>query len=986
MSTIEQQIQALNATNAELATKSNALTQAVQTQVTRIEQAVSDAKIDMSSATTTVLNKVKADAAQVNAEIENRMDAAIKPWMPAMSKVQFEALREQRAQQYAGSGFVEWGRHNRGTATENVNIGIWQYISPNCVNTLLMGEAASNSHDGTSSALYPKVLVSNVLHHVSRVAHSSTQNHIRFPSAPDGTKTYDTATGTVTQHDTSEDAFMAETSTNKVVTTRKDLVFLETWHEDISDKDIVYPLGNVQYGIGNYNGITLSNNKVAQSYSAFGEWDTATQGNGAKWSSLSDEQKTVFLAQPEHNIYYDPHANALIQVRYRIRVVEGYSDHWNDVRPAVPEVTTEWALAGRKRIAYVQGSSATVSKTVFVKKSHNQTLLSSDDLGIAEGEGQTMGVSSHSGTKPMAVPIALVQRLNQGAYHPVFNPMGTAQFTQTNVANYHWNTLPANYYPSRAGCFELPSASRIGRHVNYASVTSGQTGRPSRYKYHDTIYAGLVEDLRLDANKLEPMRLMEDTMSKAVTGALRGKGCVPYTLINTDFCHDSEMTIYIDVNNNVNPNPLTKNLPLFNRAKYFSYADTQKFDIPTVLIKFLDYGDTDLGSYAGGHPLDTWVKVDRACLLNSRTHIALINPNNGNANWIDTGRASTIKAQIIVPTDYQGCEFESLPYVDIIGDPDKVVELFPQGVIGQWNPNHVPDGSGERFALNRKAISGDNDLVTFYNGEQWETSTNAMNLVAQSNTISHPTVFAQDNVALYFYDSKADSTVSAALGKIESLSGKVWCGNDARASFGAYLQTSLTGKVPTSISYTTNAFVPVTKVNLLAGMLVRDEAPEHEVLPHLGGTLDNAGCKALYSLTAKNGLYYLQFNGSELKLDSVEPIEINSTNLTMDMVKGSVYFVKNNAGTSAMDGQYWYCNTSSTVNWNADIWVKQPNGRVGVKGLDRNEYLIPYEPTSWGDDKRITLLDGENVKTDFNGNSVSAFCHHTLFPIGIASN
>ncbi|MCF6435207.1 hypothetical protein [Pseudoalteromonas sp. MMG022] len=48
--------------------------------------------------------------------------------------------------------------------------------------------------------------------------------------------------------------------------------------------------------------------------------------------------------------------------------------------------------------------------------------------------------------------------------------------------------------------------------------------------------------------------------------------------------------------------------------------------------------------------------------------------------------------------------------------------------------------------------------------------------------------------------------------------------------------------------------------------------------------------------------------------------------------------------------------------------------------------MIPYEPTSWGDDKRIALLDGENVKTDFNGNSVSAFCHHTQFPIGIASN
>ncbi|NOU49522.1 hypothetical protein HG263_03030 [Pseudoalteromonas sp. JBTF-M23] len=983
MSTIEQQIQKLNTTNADLANKSNALTQAVQSQISRVEKSVVDAKNEMSSATTTTLNKVKSDAAKVNADIQTRMEEAIKPWMPAMAKVQFDALREQRKQQYAGSGFVEWGKHH--TDLEHVNDGMWMYQSTTAWrNKIALGR-------GDSLYDYPVVVIDGVIHQLFGTWDAENpleMTRVLLPDAPDGTKTYDSATGTVTQHSDAQAAFSSETATNKVITTRKDLVFLESWREDISEKDVVYPLGNVQYGASNYEGIALVNNLVAQGYCAFGEWDQNTKGYGVKWSSLTDEQKTVFLSGPEHNIYYDAKANKLVQVRYRMRVVEGVSDSWKVTRPSdggssynkflgihgKPNsiIGSRFGYTGNDR-DLVEYNPAAYS--VFVTP-NNLDSPGYPDVGRFTTEGIDKG---------FALPIALVQRLNQGAYHPVYNPMGTAQFTQTNVANFHWNTLPSNYYPSKAGCFELPTPSRIGRHTTHGALSSGQTGRPGSYKYHDAIYAGQVEDLRLNSNKLNKQQLLHESMQKAITGQLRAKGKIPFTLINSDYCHDSEMTIYLDIKND-NANLLTKNLPLFNRDRYFAYRDNDKFDIDSVLIKFLDYGDTDLGTYGGGHPLNTWIQVDRGCLLNSRNHIALVNPNNNSANWISSGRASTIRAQIIMPTQYQGCEFDVLPYVDIIGSADNIAATFPNGVVGQWNPNHIPDGSGERFALTKKAVSGDNDLVTFYNGEQWESSESAMNLVAQSNSISHPTIFAQDNVALYYYETKANSTTPASLSSLVSDVSKVWCGNDARASFGANLQTSLLDKVPTSITYTTNASVPLTQASILGNGLVRDEEPKHALLPHLGGVLGNIGCKALYSLTVKNGLYYVQFNGSELKFDKPQVQVIDSTNLGTDMVKGQVYFVKNKAGTTVMDGQYWYCATDSTVDWNNDVWLKKPNGSISAKGLDRNEYLIPYEETSWGDDQAIPLVNGEDVKTDLNGNTVKVFCHHSQFPIGIAHN
>ena len=54
---------------------------------------------------------------------------------------------------------------------------------------------------------------------------------------------------------------------------RSDLVFLESWHEDISDKNIVYPLGNVQYLGANSDGLTgIANGAFTgfETYSLFG--------------------------------------------------------------------------------------------------------------------------------------------------------------------------------------------------------------------------------------------------------------------------------------------------------------------------------------------------------------------------------------------------------------------------------------------------------------------------------------------------------------------------------------------------------------------------------------------------------------------------------------------------------------------------------------------------------------------------------------------
>jgi len=77
---------------------------------------------------------------------------------------------------------------------------------------------------------------------------------------------------------------------------RKILGFLESWEEDIAEKDFVFPYGNVQYQAGDVDelqGIATANFEGADTYSLFGEWQEPGSliGKGYVWSKLSETDK-----------------------------------------------------------------------------------------------------------------------------------------------------------------------------------------------------------------------------------------------------------------------------------------------------------------------------------------------------------------------------------------------------------------------------------------------------------------------------------------------------------------------------------------------------------------------------------------------------------------------------------------------------------------------------------------------------------------------
>ncbi|CAH9057732.1 hypothetical protein PSECIP111854_02057 [Pseudoalteromonas sp. CIP111854] len=791
----------------------------------------------------------------------------INPHPEVMSKAQFDALRQMRKQQYAGSGFVEWGKHylRSGYASEPINEGLFSVSAVSYENTLSLGISNSIYSGGNSRTLDASVIIDGVsLNLTQHVINSyGTAFLIKMPPAPDGTKTYDSATGTVTQHSSAEVAFASETQTNKVITSRKDLVFLESWHEIIADKDVVYPLGNVQYGASSYQGIALLNNLVAQGYSAFGEWDTNTKGYGVKWSTLSAANRIKFLKNPEHNIYYDPEAKAYIQVRYRVRVVEGKTDSWRAVQANNPlfaasiyspveRVIPRGALVnpykdlGRASF-YYYGIHSNNDQSSEIGMLKSRTTNASNVIDAIGFEG-----------KCFAIPIALVQRLNQGAYHPVYNPMGTGRRRVHGGYYYTWYQThdQLTEISSVYDCFDSQAnngGGNKGEHgFSYIENGAVYCGRSDQYKYYDAIYAGQVEDLRLNANKLDVNQLREDTMRKAVAGTLRGKEKLPFTRTytyvksggffnNTGYWLGENGSAHLNTENLIakfgkrpSPVPVVSSLTgsYHCGAGYIYRHDTQQL-LPIIN----KYSPDDL----------LYIRTEQD--VPNGTLLTMI--------W-------SFDTQLEMPS----AEFDSLPWVDIIGSPDNISQLFPNGVVGQWNPNHIPDGTGARFALNKKVVSDNNDVAIFFNGEKWESNERAMNLIQKSNSVSHPVIFGQGNVALYFYETSSVSTEPANNSNVIGEVGNVYASCHSSQVEGSRLTHSLTGLIGKATIDPAQAYIGSVdsyRVRYKKIDSSHNYSPKHKKIniPKQGNA--SPLIKSLYLVTEKNGLLYLQFNGAELK-------------------------------------------------------------------------------------------------------------------------
>lgn len=249
----------------------------------------------------------------------------------AMPKAQFLALSEERKANRAGSGFEEWGKHFADNSVV-INEGMW--TASTYQNKFVLGRNASGV--GNSKTTYPVININGVLQKILYTNTSSVNNaEIQLPPAPT-IYPHDTvltpeqiASGVIKHADASNSGLvlvgknLTGTTFNQTVTvvngkkylieykdnavrktlevtasstsyiislsgtditevgmypldaiSRSDLVFPESYHEDIAEKGFGYPFGNVQYLGGNTDGLTgITNGAFSgfETYSLFGK-------------------------------------------------------------------------------------------------------------------------------------------------------------------------------------------------------------------------------------------------------------------------------------------------------------------------------------------------------------------------------------------------------------------------------------------------------------------------------------------------------------------------------------------------------------------------------------------------------------------------------------------------------------------------------------------------------------------------------------------
>jgi len=330
---------------------------------------------------------------------------------------------------------------------------------------------------------------------------------------------------------------------------RKDLVFLETWQERIADKGVRYPFGNIQYrgaDTDGLSGIADGTFEGKETYSLFGNWqnDNDLVGKAYKEEDLTVEDKIKFNSNPDNNVFLKDGEEW--QQRYRIRVIKGLGD--------------EWLYIYSNRFDLNSGALAYSSLYDRIQAKLDLTNIGGDLGGYKEYsiKGEFRNLSSYENSdyghftnndsstihNAFALPIALVQKRNDGIWHPIYNDEGTAlaykDGVAMSIADIYSDTT---YITSLEDCFNPDKIAVVNKSdssdftsltdYNNGSVSqddyaitgyiiSGMSGRPDGL-YADEVNECDVEDLRLDANK-RPLKEEHDRYRRlAEIGQLRGK-------------------------------------------------------------------------------------------------------------------------------------------------------------------------------------------------------------------------------------------------------------------------------------------------------------------------------------------------------------------------------------------------------------------------------------------------------------------------------
>lgn len=835
--------------------------------------------------TTTTVKTLK----QIESEAQAQLDT-YHPYPYAMRKGEFEAIRKSNRLKYAASGFIHFGLHSDDENSINEGLQVYSTLTaPSQKHNFLAGRSRDESSFAESLTEAPILNILGV--EVEFNLNASADYHktlIRLPQQEDGTRTYDSATGTSVTHATPAIAFASETETNKVVINRYDMWGFEVFLREVSEADPwVYKFGCIQNRSPNIEGVDSQDvlSKPA-SYFAWHLGDTSTIGRGVNWFEATDSEKAQIAANPKHNIYFDDSTGKFYQWCARGRSLAGAGNgQWGSIKS---NMSTPLRFGIDQRVK-PQGSQETIPAPlgryddpvvgwfVGVNSNENRFTAKNDiyDLGVFSSvrtNSSGTGLSSESNERDYYainsechfLVCGTVERLNSGSYHPSYNNKGTRPWRYNpniySVIGKWYQGVDLNVNSSLM-CFELLTQSdeKLGASAYGGGIETGpaNSGRPDG-RFYDGVYAsgagGVSRDMRYSAWDISDW---QEKSLKIKKGDYRGREKDLFTKvvkITPENAQDGKL-LWTGSDNTA----LSANMGWISLG---TSKDNLSLEIGSKIHAF----DSSTGKYWSG-------RIANFQATSSSTICRVMF-----YNWTPGEIPLASDTTYVVFSQNLGLEVSGkYSHLDVIGDPENI--LACQDIRDGWYGGYIPsnpDGSEKKYIFNKPFFN--NTLTTIHTdnlGTNWVVASEAdgVNFTENSKRATWPV----GRVILCYYLTSANYTYEsnneAVSGGISGI-GSVYISSRGNTNTsGRLLGVSLIDKVLNSSVNVREEHINLKKYGLRTdtGELSSDyptTPPSHDEI-NIDGFDEIVAYKCLDYITQDSGMAYINYAFSELVYDSL---------------------------------------------------------------------------------------------------------------------
>ncbi|EID4419810.1 hypothetical protein RQY88_001028 [Vibrio vulnificus] len=916
---------------------------------------------DNSKHTARTLLQMDADVSELE-EKANSLIVSLSGLNFALSKAIVDVLRSRKKEQYVASGFIHTGKHFNSGNLSSVNEGMTVDIgTPNVIYLGARDGVTGGNVSGSSETSYPVMNVAGFEVHLLGINATLTNwqaSTIKLPPAPDGTTTYNKATGAVVKHPDTATAFAvaaADSSGNtEVVVNRVDMAGLEFFKRKVDE--FLYPYGSPQCGYTTVDGVpTTEDTSRPITYFATYDGDTTSRGRGWRLADLTFEQLAVIMSNPKHNAWYNEKGE-LLQFGPRQRSFAGPGNgDWGATNIGIHPAKDRYLGFTTNTFVHSQG----MLNTVTPLNSVTSRIYESNVSGYTEEVG-VYKVNNGSGATAVDdecyfYVLATVPRLNQGAYHPSFNPMGTTLWRDAtgNHGGGSWSSSFIGkaarvedcffYYPLDTTPYTKPGA--LAYHGSIGRGASRPDGR-----FYDAVCAGGqggVIDWRLPARDMVSEEEAAKIFQKVVNGTYLGLEELPITFMDTNKDGD-----------NASGSGFTPNKPLS------------------------EYQVGDTGYIEGTDGVFRPYKVKQiTTIVQFETPVS----RKGGGKVVNT-----TKANISVSGNFTA--------LDVLGSPASIFVTpdLANGWMGRLI-HVIPKGSVEQFPYTRKNVAqvgrGTDAVTTTNGGVTWvnsgiTTTPNTTNIFGGAGQ-----AVAAVGVYVIPYAAFAKQTRQSVNKSVLNGSGgigAVWASSfNSTGTGGCLLAESLLGKVLTSNNgwQDVDSSLTVHMAGLTpSGALNRDaNAPTvHEPLTLAPPNNNSPAVKALWHQASNNRQATLNFLWNELVYRTALPL-ITDTGAQMVRKRGERYLV--NVPSSHLHNRVlcWEGNEGNISVDYTSYYIDSCNV-VRSKSNDARSTLQLFSGDGWGDDKTIRIVDGQSTYINLNGDTCLYGISELAMPYGYTKN